>query len=68
MKRTLAKPRRPKRLTEKTVRTYKARMRAYDRDRIALGIASPAAVQRENSLFSKSQKFRILSFPEAHAH
>lgn len=43
-------------------------MRAYDRERIARGLATPEQVQRENSVFPPSsgpKSYRILKFPEA---
>jgi len=64
MSRTLTKPPLPRRLTESSVRAYKSRMRAYDRARIALRLSSASTVQRENSLFSPSQKIKVLTFPE----
>jgi hypothetical protein len=47
------------------VARYKRALRAYDRKRIAAGIASASEIQRENSIVPvRRQRSRILNFPE----
>lgn len=51
-------------LTVAKLHRYKDRLRAYDAARIELNLASPARIQRENSVAGSAFKPRILKFSQ----
>lgn len=60
----MKKPKLPKKLTEKSVREYKAQLRRWDKWRIEQGISTPEEINRENSIFPYPFNMTIIKFPD----
>ena len=59
----LRSPERPRKLTARSVRAYKAQLRRYDAVRVARQLASPMEINRENSIFGHPTSIRVIRFP-----
>ncbi len=65
MSQKLIKPKLPEKLDFESLQAYKAAMRLYDEQRIAVGEATADQIQKDNDLIQVSGDVEVLSFPEA---